>query len=138
MPRTLALAVWDRLADLFRRALESRYVVNLHHQMHRAPDCLHVLLFGEIDLALREDLRRLLNTAVADAALTELDLHQVTYLDCVSIGEIVRAHLEARRRGRTLIVIRPQGMVREVLALTNVLSLLTPDPASAAAGQSVT
>lgn len=101
--------------------------MNLPHQVHHAPGGVRVVLSGEIDMAVREDLRRVLAAAVAASAVTELDLHQVTLLDCLSIGELMRARREARHRGRSLVVIRPQGIVREVLDLTDVLPLLAPD-----------
>lgn len=98
--------------------------MNVAHQVHHASAGVKVSLSGEIDLAVRDDLRRVLHAAVATSAVTELDLRQVTYLDCTSVGEIVRAHLEALHCGRRLVVTQPQGIVELVLTLTNVLPLL--------------
>jgi len=107
--------------------------MSLTHQIHHAPEGTHVMLSGEIDMAVQDDLRTIVYAAIDAAAVTEIDLDQVTYLDCATIGELVRAHLEARRRGRTLVVTRPHGIVERVLGLTNVLPLLAAGPVSAAA-----
>jgi anti-anti-sigma factor len=108
--------------------------VILFHEMLRGPDGVRVLLSGDIDMAVRAELRRVLRAAVAASpGLIELDLDRVTFLDCTGIGEFVRAYRDARRRGRILIVNRPQGIVRKVLEMTEVLPLLAPDPAPAAA-----
>jgi anti-sigma B factor antagonist len=102
----------------------------LSHTMLRGPDGVRVRLAGEIDLAVREDLRVVLATAIATTSgVVELDLDEVAFLDCTGIGEVVRAYHEARRRGRRLVVTRPHGIVRRVLQLTDVLPLLAPESA---------
>lgn len=100
------------------------------HQVLDAPDTVRILLSGELDISVREELHDVLHDAARSAGATEVDLHHVTFLDCSVIGELVRAYLDARRHGQILVVTRPQGFVREVLELTNVLTLLTSRPAA--------
>ena len=100
------------------------------HEMLRGPHRVCLLLSGEIDLSVREVLRRVLRAAVAASpGVIAVDLGEVVFLDCTGIGELVRAYHEAHNRGRTLVMTRPQGIVRRVLELTDVLPQLTSDPA---------
>ena len=102
------------------------------HQIRSSPTGVHLVLFGEIDLSVREDLRSVLaGVVVASQGATDLDLHHVTYLDCSGVREFIRAHLDARERGHTLTVSRPRGVVRRVLELTGALTVLTLDHAKA-------
>jgi len=101
------------------------------HQVRHGSDGECLALSGEIDISVREDLRGVLDRVVAaSTGVTDLDLHDLTFLDCSGIGEFVRAYNEAQRRGHTLTVSRPRGVVRRVLELTGVLVLLTPVPAN--------
>lgn len=107
--------------------------MSFSHQEHRRADGICVELSGEIDLSVREDLRRILKAAVATSpGNTNLDLRSVTFLDCGGIGEIVRGYLDAQSRRHTLTVTRSRGIVRRILELTDVLAMLTP-PAGAPA-----
>lgn len=100
------------------------------HQVCGRPDGVRVLLYGEIDLPVRDKLRNVLAGVVATGVgTTELDLHEVTFLDCSGVGEFIRAHTDARKRGQTLTVSRPRGIVRRILELTGVLAVLTADEA---------
>ena len=106
------------------------------HRMLHGPDRVRLLLSGGIDLSVREDLRGALQAAVAASpGVVDVDLGGVTFLDCTGIGELVRAYHEARDGGRTLVVSRPQGIVRRVLELTGILPWLTPDPAAMVSGR---
>ncbi|GAA4456034.1 STAS domain-containing protein [Phytohabitans houttuyneae] len=105
------------------------------HQVRKTPDAVQVLLSGEIDLAVKKELHDVLHDVVAASpTVTEVDLREVTFLDCTGIGELVGAYLDARRRGQILIVTRPQAFVREVLDLVNTLTLLTSRPAALVGG----
>jgi anti-anti-sigma factor len=99
------------------------------HQVGGGPGGVRVALSGDIDLAVREDLRHVLAGVVAVApGAVDLDLHELTFLDCSGIAEFVQAYLDARGRGHILTVSGPRGIVRRVLELTDVLAVLTPDP----------
>jgi hypothetical protein len=64
LPRTPALAGWGRLAGLFRFCREWAGVMIFFHQV-RGPDGVRVVLSGEIDLSVREELRSVLAGVVA-------------------------------------------------------------------------
>lgn len=103
----------------------------LFHQVCARSDGVRVMLAGDIDLAVREDLRRVLaGVAAASPGGVDLDLHDVTFLDCSGIGEFIRAYLDAHSRGKILTVSRPGGIVRRLLELTGVLAVLTPHGAA--------
>ncbi|WP_173066777.1 STAS domain-containing protein [Phytohabitans houttuyneae] len=88
---------------------------------------MRVLLSGEVDMAVKEQLHDVLHVVADSARVTEVDLRHVTFMDCAAIGELVRAHVDARHRGKTVVVTQPQGFVREVLDFANVLTMLTSD-----------
>lgn len=102
----------------------------LVHQVRGGPAGVRLVLSGEIDLYVREELRGVLAGVVAASpGATDLDLQDVTFLDCSGIGEFIRAYTDAHGRGHTLTVSRPRGIVRRVLDLTGVLEVLTLDDA---------
>jgi anti-anti-sigma factor len=109
----------------------------LCHQVRNTPAAVRVFLSGEIDISVLDELHDVLHTAVAASpGVTEVDLGDVTFLDCAVIGEFVRAYLDARRRGQFLVVTRPRAFIREVLELANALPLLTSRPAALVGGDS--
>lgn len=100
--------------------------MNLVHELCTASDHSCLVLHGEIDLAVREDLDHVLQHAVAlSRTVTEVDLRDVTFLDCSGIGVLIAATNTAHRQGHDVIVSNPWGIVLRVLELTNVLPYLT-------------
>jgi len=92
------------------------------------PDGVRLSLRGEVDYAVRDGLRMALRSAIGRTGrVIEVDLRDVTFLDCAGVGAIVEAQQLAVRAGRTLIVTRHRGVVRRVLDLSGVLGLLDPD-----------
>lgn len=88
---------------------------------------VRLLLRGEIDLATRDSLRHALRSAFRrTAGVIEVDLREVTFLDCAGVGAIVEGHQVAGRAGLTLIVTHDHGIVRRVLDLSGVRNLLDP------------
>jgi anti-sigma B factor antagonist len=126
LPRTPALVGWGRsLACSGCR--EAGGVMIVFHQVCGRPDGVRVVLFGAIDLAVREDLRHVLSGVVAGSpGVIDLDLHHVTFLDCSGISEFIRAYLDAYGSGHMLTVSRPRGIVRRLMELTGVLAVLMP------------
>lgn len=104
--------------------------MNLVHQLRTVPDRSCLVLHGEIDLAVREELDATLRHAVGMSYdVTEVDLRDVTFLDCAGIGVLVAANNTAHHEGHDVIVSHPWGIVRLVLELTDVLPYLTaPSP----------
>jgi anti-anti-sigma factor len=102
------------------------------HRLRPRSDGVRLVLGGEIDLTVREDLRYALRAAVeVSSDVTEVDLRDVTFLDCAGIAELVRAYRDAYRHGHRLIVSHPVGVVRWVLQATDLLRVLAPDEAVA-------
>jgi anti-anti-sigma factor len=118
------------LAGLFRIDREQADVMIFSHQVRDGSDAMRLVLSGEIDLSVREELRSVLAGVVtAFPGATDVDLHEVTFLDCSGIGEFIRAYIEAHGRGHTLTVSRPRGNVRRILELSDVLAVLAPEHA---------
>jgi anti-anti-sigma factor len=100
------------------------------HELCTGSTYPRLVLHGEIDLAVRDELRVTLRRAVGlSDGVTEVDLHGVTFLDCAGIGAFVAANDTARQHGRALIVTHPWGIVRRVLEVTGVLPHLSASPA---------
>lgn len=73
---------------------------------------------GELDLATRVDLAiHLTDLLVDDTTHVVVDLSEVSFIDCSSIGAFL-ALGRAIRPARRLTVVCPPGPVRKVLALT--------------------
>jgi anti-sigma B factor antagonist len=92
------------------------------------PDRMVVALTGECDLPVREEFASVLLDAVERAPLVEVDLGGLTFLDSRCIHGLITAHHAARERGGRVYVRHANGVVAEVLALTEVADLLR-DPA---------
>ena len=74
---------------------------------------VRLLLRGEIYLATRDSLRHALRSAFRrTSGVIEVDLREVTFLDCAGVGAIVEGHQVAGRAGLTLIVTHDHGIVR--------------------------
>src|SRR4029450_10527571 len=100
--------------------------MNLVHELRTTSGRSCLVLHGEIDLAVREALDHVLQHAVGlSHTVTEVDLRDVTFLDCAAIGVLIAAPNTAHRRGRDVIVSHPHGIVRRVLELADVLPYLT-------------
>jgi anti-sigma B factor antagonist len=82
-------------------------------------DGAHVLvtLRGELDIANAADLRAVLSEAVARNPHVIADLSDLTFIDCASLGALVRARTRAREAGGDLVLAGACGRVRRVLAL---------------------
>jgi anti-anti-sigma factor len=105
------------------------------HQIRDGDAGVCLVLSGEIDLSVREELRSVLAGVVAASADgSDLDLYDLTFLDCSGIGEFIRACTDAHGRGHSLTVSRPRGIVLQTLELTGVLPVLTGDQAGVVSG----
>ena len=100
--------------------------------LQERPGGILLALRGEIDLAVRTELRHALDTAVTRAdgmcdmcGDIEVCLRAVTFLDCSAIGAVVAARNAARRAGHVLFVSHPTGIVRHILELLDDLEHLT-------------
>jgi anti-anti-sigma factor len=96
------------------------------HELHIGADSCRLILHGEIDMAVSDELHAILQQAVAlSSSVTEVDLGDVTFLDCTGIGVLVAANNTARRHGRAVYVSHASRFVRRVLEITDVLPHLS-------------
>ena len=84
-------------------------------------------LHGELDLATVNELTPVLNECIAHPTCRRVvvDLSEVTFIDSVTIGALVRTYNNAANAGRTLSVTGATGPVHRILELAGVLDVLT-------------
>lgn len=82
---------------------------------------------GEIDMATAGDLENTIREATTplDVTTVIVDLADVTFCDSSGIGALVRAQMDAARRGTAVQIADPRGCVLHVLQVTGVLDTLT-------------
>jgi anti-anti-sigma factor len=83
-----------------------------------------VVLSGECDLAVREELIAVLLDAARSAPVVIVDLGGLTFMDSSGIHGLVAAHRSLRDDGGCLYAINATGVVAQVLDLTGVGELL--------------
>jgi len=76
-----------------------------------------VTLRGELDIANAADLGAVLSEAVARNPHVIADLSDLSFIDCASLGVLVRARTRAREAGGDLVLSGARGKVRRVLTL---------------------
>jgi len=82
--------------------------------------CVIVALRGELDVCTAEDVLSAL-TAPAGARVV-VDLAELAFMDCYSLGEIMAIRVRARRAGGDLVLAGPQPAVLRLLDLCDVVS----------------
>jgi anti-anti-sigma factor len=94
---------------------------------HPSPATTRVAVAGEVDLATASVLRDRLLEVLSDQrpAALDVDLAEVTFLDCTGITALVDARNAAVQTGYQIRVSHPQPIVRRVLDLTGLLGVLT-------------
>jgi anti-anti-sigma factor len=95
-----------------------------------AAGAVQVTMAGDFDLAAVELVRDRMESYLALNEVSEVvaDLSAVTFLDSSGIGALIGCLRAADGHGKGFRVTNPQGRVRDVLELTNVLPLLTTGP----------
>jgi anti-sigma B factor antagonist len=85
------------------------------------PDCVHVELAGELDLAtapkLEDELRRVEG---ANPQLIALDLRPLTFMDSSGLRALLAADARAKDAGRRLVLVRGDERVQRVLRITRL------------------
>jgi anti-sigma B factor antagonist len=91
-----------------------------------------VAMAGDFDLAAVATARATVGSYLALDEVNEVvaDLSGVTFLDSSGIGALIGLLRAADGQGKAFRVTNPQGRVRDVLELTNVMPLLTAGAAS--------
>ncbi|MFD0523019.1 STAS domain-containing protein [Paractinoplanes durhamensis] len=89
------------------------------------PGHVRVILTGDCDLAVRDQISAALLAAVGRSDTVVVDLAAVEFLDSSGLHGLVAAHRAAVDRGGRLYVENPAGAVAAVLDLTGVAGLLS-------------
>lgn len=82
-----------------------------------------VMLAGEVDGALADDLETARREIVERAEAVQLDLYQVTFLDSIAVGFFARLAMDELERGRRVTVVGASRATRETLILHGVATL---------------
>jgi anti-anti-sigma factor len=89
---------------------------------------------GEIDIATSPRLIAALNDAVTDSSdSVVVDLAGVEFMDSTGLALLVRVHRRLRGRGRGFAVVCPDGPVRRIFELTDMVETLHVRPTREAA-----
>jgi anti-sigma B factor antagonist len=89
---------------------------------------------GEIDIATSPRLIAALNEAVTETTgPVVVDLSAVEFMDSTGLALLIRAQRRTRRRGRGFAVVCPDGPVRRILELTDMVETLGVRPTRKAA-----
>ncbi|HEX8002833.1 MAG TPA: STAS domain-containing protein [Mycobacteriales bacterium] len=75
---------------------------------------------GDVDIATAPTLRERLADAVGTYTGVVVDLDGVPFLDSTGLGVLVAAHNRAKSAGASLVIARPQRIVRNALRLVQV------------------
>jgi anti-sigma B factor antagonist len=84
--------------------------------------CVVIALRGELDVCNAADGVRALTALAAAGARIIIDLAELAYMDCYSLGELMAVRAQARRAGGDLALAAPQPMVLRLLVLRDVVS----------------
>ncbi|WP_412741024.1 MULTISPECIES: STAS domain-containing protein [unclassified Krasilnikovia] len=92
------------------------------------PGQIMVMVRGEIDMAVCDDLAGVLRDAIGrtpDGQAVVVDLSQTSFLDCAGIRTLLDSRRAATTAGDGFRVIGASGLVARVLGATGVLATLT-------------
>jgi len=92
--------------------------------IERSPDAAVVHCKGELVASVTDVLYRAVKELIPEAKRIVLDLRELTYLDSSGIGMIVRLFVSAKSAKGTLQLANISGRVRQLLGITDLLSVL--------------
>jgi len=72
-------------------------------------------LSGDLDIAVKDDLRRRLEEAEAQSDTLDVDLSAVEYADSTALGLLIASRKRLRERGGSLRIVAPSRQVRKLL-----------------------
>jgi anti-anti-sigma factor len=84
--------------------------------------CVVVALRGELDVCTAAGGLSALTALAAAGARVIVDLAELAFMDCYSLGEIMAVRAQARRAGGDLVLAGPQPIVLRLLVLCDVVS----------------
>lgn len=89
-------------------------------QQELRPGCREIQVEGELDLAVADQLRELLERAVAESREIILRLDTCEFIDSTGIAVIVQAYTRMTDDGRRLAICAPSVQVSRVLSITGL------------------
>jgi anti-sigma B factor antagonist len=97
---------------------------------HIRDDGLELLVVeGEIDIATSPRLVAALNEVAAESVQSlVVDLSAVDFMDSTGLALLVRAHRRMHRSGRGFAVVCPDGPVRRIFEITDMVGTLQVSP----------
>jgi anti-sigma B factor antagonist len=84
--------------------------------------CVVVALRGELDVCTAADGVSALTALAAAGVRIVVDLAELAFMDCYSLGEIMAVRAQARRAAGDLVLAGPQPIVLRLLVLRDVVS----------------
>jgi len=84
--------------------------------------CVVIALRGELDVCTAADGLSALTAPAAAGAWIVVDLAELAFMDCYSLGEIMAVRAQARRAGGDLALAGPPPIVLRLLVLCDVVS----------------
>jgi anti-sigma B factor antagonist len=74
-----------------------------------------VELSGDVDIAVKDDLRARLDAAAEQSDTVDIDLSKVEYADSTALGLIIALRNRLQERGGTVRLVAPSDRVRKLL-----------------------
>lgn len=99
----------------------NRLTIHIEH----LPDTALVRCCGELVAGVTDVLYREVRPLFPDTKRIVLDLKELTYLDSMGLGTILRLYVSAKSAGCSLELANIGARVRQVLGITNLISVLT-------------
>jgi anti-sigma B factor antagonist len=84
------------------------------------PGCLEILVEGEIDLAVADQLEQALERADSQCREVLIGLQDCEFIDSTAIAVIVHAHNRMAAEGRRVAVYGPSSQVHRILSITGL------------------
>jgi anti-anti-sigma factor len=86
------------------------------------PECREILVEGELDLAVAEQLKERLDGALDESANLLISLENCEFIDSTGLAAIIHAHGRFSEQGGRMAVYAPSDQVLRVLSVTGLTS----------------
>ena len=84
------------------------------------PRCREILVEGELDLAVADQLKAALDRAMRDCTRILIGLEDCEFIDSTGISVILRAHNQMAKIGRQVAIYGPSNQVLRILSVTGL------------------